>query len=114
MKFLRLKRGRSLTHYDVIATLFAALSMGVAQAGELKIVHINDHHSHLIKRQSQPANSISNPSIACGRRCGVGFWWRDTCDSIQRIILKYGIPSLCQIPMTTLSVFSSLVQQSEN
>jgi hypothetical protein len=67
-----------------------------------------------IKRQSQPANSISNPSIACGRRFGVGFWWRDTCDSNQRIILKYGIPSLCQIPMTTLSVFSSLVQQSKN
>ena len=47
MKFLRLKRGRTLGHYGVIATLFAALSMGVAQAGELKIVHINDHHSHL-------------------------------------------------------------------
>ena len=47
MKFLRLKRGRTLGHYGVIATLLAALSMGVAQAGELKIVHINDHHSHL-------------------------------------------------------------------
>ena len=47
MKFLRLKRGRTLGHYGVIATLFAALSMGVAQAGEIKIVHINDHHSHL-------------------------------------------------------------------
>ena len=47
MKFLWRKRGRTIGHYGVIATLFAALSMGVAQAGELKIVHINDHHSHL-------------------------------------------------------------------
>ena len=47
MKFLRLKKGSTLRHCSAIATLFAALSMGVAQAGELKIVHINDHHSHL-------------------------------------------------------------------
>ncbi len=47
MKFPRLKKSMTLGHYGVIATLFAALSLGVAKAGELKIVHINDHHSHL-------------------------------------------------------------------
>mgnify|MGYP001414111792 CR=1 FL=1 len=47
MKFPRLKKSMTLGHYGVIATLFVALSLGVAKAGELKIVHINDHHSHL-------------------------------------------------------------------
>ncbi len=47
MEFPRLKKGRTILHYGVIATLFATLSLGVAKAGELKIVHINDHHSHL-------------------------------------------------------------------
>ena len=47
MKFPRLKKSMTLGHYGVIAALFAALSLGVAKAGELKIVHINDHHSHL-------------------------------------------------------------------
>ena len=47
MKFPRLKKSGRLGHYGVITTLFAALSLGVAKAGELKIVHINDHHSHL-------------------------------------------------------------------
>ncbi len=47
MKFHRLKKSRTLGHYGIVATLFAALSLGVAKAGELKIVHINDHHSHL-------------------------------------------------------------------
>ena len=47
MKFPRLKKSRTLGHYGVTATLFAVLSLGVAKAGELKIVHITDHHSHL-------------------------------------------------------------------
>ncbi len=47
MKFPRLKKSMTLGHYGVITTLFVALSLGVAKAGELKIVHINDHHSHL-------------------------------------------------------------------
>ena len=47
MKIFRHKMGKMLRQSGLIATLFAGLSMGVAQAGELKIVHINDHHSHL-------------------------------------------------------------------
>ncbi len=47
MKIFRHKTGKMLGQGGLIATLFAGLSMGVAQAGELKIVHVNDHHSHL-------------------------------------------------------------------
>ena len=47
MKIFRHKMGKMLRQSGLIVTLFAGLSMGAAQAGELKIVHINDHHSHL-------------------------------------------------------------------
>ncbi|MGB2410824.1 MAG: hypothetical protein ACPIC3_04545, partial [Candidatus Puniceispirillaceae bacterium] len=38
---------RSLRRGGIAMTMLMAFATGVAQAGDLKILHINDHHSHL-------------------------------------------------------------------